>query len=269
MDRHRARCNADGRRRIGNGAERVAQVALLQLALMMTTATATEAGSGANTRWYGSVNRASVVLRDARGFHVVDRETGYVLYDDGYCSKRQKSRLKGVAGRLHSKAVYFCSRTRRHESKWAWTEAEYHMARDKGRDVWRLLWIEERADADGRKPALDQRIAQAKVVPEVRSYDEILDGIACKVTFEQFGSATETKGPEYVRLSSPFGECARGKVEGSRLPPGTYACDSGVDTTFLARRSVSIENRGTAAAPELYLLVSGRKPQSCAIESSG
>lgn len=245
-----------------------ASLLVLQCAIALVSTTVVEAGSGANTRWYGSVNRAGVVLRDARGFHVVDRETGYVLYDDGYCKKRPRSQLKGVSERLRSKAIYFCSRTRRHESKWGWTEAEYHLARDKGRDVWRLLWIEERADTDGRKPALDRRVALAKVVPEVRSYDEVLDGIACNVTFEQFGSATENKGPEYVRLSSPFGECARGKVQGGRIPPGTYPCESGVDDTFLGGRRVAIENRGTAGAPDLLLLVSGRQPQSCAVVQS-
>ena len=89
----------------------------------------------------------------------------------------------------------------------------------------------------------------------------MLDGIACEVKFEK-----DVNNREYVTVNSPFGFCADGKPKGGTIPAGAYDCDNGVDPTFLGKRTVKLENRGDATAPQLFLVVSGRKPAGCAIK---
>ena len=105
------------------------------------------------------------------------------------------------------------------------------------------------------------KIKAAKFVPEYPTYDKVVDGLACKVTFENFGETAE-----YARVGSPFGDCAMGAVKGGKLPAGEFSCELGVDQTFLAKRMVKLVNRGSAAAPEYLLVVQGWAPKLCTIE---
>ena len=218
-----------------------------------------DAGSGANTRWYSSVNKSAVVVREGGVFRVVDRQTGYTLYDDGYCKKAIKSVDPVLAKKWQSKLVYFCSRTDKRNDKWAWTEAEFHLLSEQGQDVWRLIWLNERED--GKPVPLDTKIKAAKIVLEYPKFDAILDGIECKVTFEKIGD-----GSELVRPNNPFGDCAAKQVRDGALPTGEYACEPGVDQTYLAERPVKLINRGSAQSPELFLEVQGRAPKRCTVE---
>ena len=230
--------------------------ALFVVALSLSPA---DAGGGSNTRWYSSVNRSAVIVREGGAFRIVSSETGYTLYDDGYCKRNAKSVDPALAKQWNSKLVYFCSRTDKRSDKWAWTEAEFHLLREQGQDVWRLIWVNEREE--GKQVPLDAKIKAAKIVPEYPKFDAILDRIDCKVTFERIGD-----GSELVRPNSPFGDCAAKRVKDGALPPGEYACEPGVDLTFLAKRPVKLINRGSATAPELFLAVQGREPKRCAIE---
>lgn len=221
-----------------------------------------QAGSASNTRWYSSVNRHAVIVREGGVFRIVDDQSGYTLYDDGYCKKLLKSGVPAIASQLKSKLIYFCSRDLKRSEKSAWSESEFHLTTDGGRDVWRLVWINE-TDANGKLPSVASRIKAARAVAEYASFNKVLDGIACKVKFEK-----NVNNSEWVSVNSPFGNCADGQVKDGALAAGVFKCETGVDPTFLGKRTVKLINRGDARKPELLLTVSGREPQKCAIETT-
>ena len=235
------------------------KAAIAAVSLIVASLGPAAAGSGANTHWYSNVNTNSVIIRDGGMFRVVDRKSGFMLFDDGYCKKAAKPADAGVAQRLKSKLVYFCSRTdKRGDPKWAWTEAEFHLTNDQGRDIWRLVWVNA-TEPDERPFNANGRL-QAKAVVEYASYDQVLDNIPCTVTFTKFGDQYEM-----INLSSPFGTCAERKVKDGKLPAGEFTCEPGVDETFLKNRKVKIVNRGDAASPDIHLAVAGRTEKMCSI----
>lgn len=239
-------------------------VGRLVLALTaLAAATPVWAGSAANTRWYGSVNRHAVVVREAGKFHVVDDQSGYTLYETKSCKKRSKSEAPEIARKLGSSLIYFCTRDDKRTGKWAWSDSEFHWTTAGGKGEWRLVWLSETKDDNGKPLSVDARIKAARIVKELPDYDAVLDGIACTLSFEK-----ATTGTEWVSLSSPFGNCADKKVSNGALPKGEFACQGSVDPTFLGRRKVTLANRGDAGNPQFFLVVSGREPKACTVRPS-
>lgn len=218
------------------------------------------AGSASNTRWYSSVNKHGVVVRVDGAFYIVDEATGYTLYEPGACKKVGKASDAAVARALKSKLIYFCSRGDKKKGKFAWSDSEFHLSADGGSRAWRLLWPGD-TEAKGKPLGSKANLKAVREVKEVANFDKVLDGIPCVVKFEK-----DVNNREYVVVNAPFGFCADGQPKDGTIGTGEFACDSGVDPTFLGKRTVKLANRGDAKSPKLFLLVSTREATACAIK---
>lgn len=219
------------------------------------------AGSGANTRWYSSVNRDGTIVREAGTFAVIDRVTGYELYE-GMC--RQIAPEKSAFGtKLKSILVYRCARGE--EAKHNWAVSEFHLVGSGGRQIWKLGWVND--SENGKQLSPDQKLKAMRDVIEYPSYSRILAGIGCQLSFsrnEHNGNVAET-----LSLNSPFNSCAEGKVKNGKLPAGSYACDSVSlqSTTKSIARLLGSARLTSDGQQNLILQIAGLPAKYCKISA--
>lgn len=219
----------------------------LAAALVLTAVYPVHAGSGANTRWFSNVNTHATVIRKDGTFWIVSGNSGDELYDAGMCKAVAPSSTK-MGRAWSSQQVMFCTRDSTRSPKWKWTESEFHLRRVNGKPVWTLHWPNDAREKD-------------RAVPELASFELLLDRIPCEISF----GSNDDKTNEWISISAPFGMCRLKDLKGSKLQPGRHSCDGPFDNAFLAKRTVSLVNRGTADQPALLIAVTGRAEKACRI----
>lgn len=217
------------------------------IALALLASAPAEAGSGANTRWFSDVNKHATVIRTPGKLHVVSGKTGYSLYDADMCRSIPPATSK-MGRAWKSREVVSCTRDSTGSAKWKWTESELHLRKIGGKQVWTLHWPN-----DARE--------QKREVPELASYEILLDRIECQMSL----GISDDKTNEWVSISAPFGMCHLSGLKGGKLAPGNHTCEGDFDNAFLTGRKVSLINRGTADQPSMFIDVAGRQPKVCKI----
>ena len=89
----------------------------------------------------------------------------------------------------------------------------------------------------------------------------LLDRIPCEMSF----AISDAKTTEWINIGAPYGMCTLKDLKGGKLQPGNHTCDETFDNAFVAKRIVSLVNRGTADQPAVLIAVSGRAEKTCKI----